>query len=137
MFIPQFFLPYVWQQLTIIFNSNLELVRDSQKEYDLVYPNDGWVELDPGDVVETVKETISNVLEKNEEIDPLTNSFAEIVKATGIKTVIDKMVKDPAQKHAVGVFLDALIEKQSPHFESMRESLKDDSIRRKILLEML
>ena len=73
---------------------------------------------------------------KPEEIDPLTNSFAEIVKATGIKTVIDKMVKDPAQKHAVGVFLDALIEKQSPHFESMRESLKDDSIRRKILLEM-
>ena len=53
----------------IIFNSNLELVRDSQKEYDLVYPNDGWVELDPEDVVETVKETISNVLEKNEEIE--------------------------------------------------------------------
>ena len=73
---------------------------------------------------------------KPEEIDPLNNSFAEIVKATGIKTVLDKMVTDPAQKHAVGVFLDALIEKQSPHFESMRESLKDDSIRRKILLEM-
>ena len=53
----------------IIFNSNLELVRDSQKEYDLVYPNDGWVELDPKDVIETVKETISNVLEKNEEIE--------------------------------------------------------------------
>ena len=45
----------------IIFNSNLELVRDSQKEYDLVYPNDGWVELDPRDVIETVKETITNV----------------------------------------------------------------------------
>ena len=53
----------------IIFNSNLELVRDSQKEYDLVYPNDGWVELNPEDVVETVKETISNILEKNEEIE--------------------------------------------------------------------
>ena len=53
----------------IIFNSNLELVRDSQKEYDLDYPNDGWVELDPEDVIETVKETISNVLEKNEEIE--------------------------------------------------------------------
>ena len=53
----------------IIFNSNLELVRDSQKEYDLVYPNDGWVELDPKDVIETVKETIKNVLDKNEEIE--------------------------------------------------------------------
>ena len=53
----------------IIFNSNLELVRDSQKEYDLAYPNDGWVELDPRDVIETVKETITNVLDKNEEIE--------------------------------------------------------------------
>ena len=53
----------------IIFNSNLELVRDSQKEYDLVYPNDGWVELDPRDVIETVKETITDVLDKNEEIE--------------------------------------------------------------------
>ena len=53
----------------IIFNSNLELVRDSHKEYDLVYPNDGWVELDPRDVIETVKETITAVLDKNEEIE--------------------------------------------------------------------
>ena len=53
----------------IIFNSNLELIRDSQKEYDLTYPNDGWVELDPLDVIETVTETILNVLEKNEKIE--------------------------------------------------------------------
>ena len=30
---------------SIIFDSDLKLVKDSQKEYDLEYPNDGWVEL--------------------------------------------------------------------------------------------
>ena len=53
----------------IVFNSNLELVRDSQKEYDLSFPSDGWVELDPLDVIETVKETISKVLITNEQIE--------------------------------------------------------------------
>jgi len=53
----------------IVFNSNLELVRDSQKEYDLSFPSDGWVELDPMDVIETVKETITKVLIANEQIE--------------------------------------------------------------------
>jgi len=53
----------------IVFNSNLELVRDSQKEYDLSFPSDGWVELDPLDVIETVKETITKVLNSNEQIE--------------------------------------------------------------------
>ena len=53
----------------IVFNSNLELVRDSQKEYDLSFPSDGWVELDPLDVIETVKETITKVLNANEQIE--------------------------------------------------------------------
>ena len=46
----------------IIFNSNLESVVDSQIEYDLFYPDDGWVELDPADIVKSVEETVSNVL---------------------------------------------------------------------------
>ena len=46
----------------IIFNSNLESVVDSQIEYDLFYPDDGWVELDPADVVKSVEVTVSNVL---------------------------------------------------------------------------
>lgn len=73
---------------------------------------------------------------KPEDIDPLTSSFAEIIGASGIRKVVDRMVKDPEQRHMMGVFLDSLIEKQSPHFESMRESLKDDSLRRKLLLEI-
>tara|TARA_B100001094_G_scaffold315281_1_gene355099 strand:+ start:43 stop:1494 length:1452 start_codon:yes stop_codon:yes gene_type:complete len=72
----------------IIFNSNLELIRDSQKEYDLTYPNDGWVELDPLDVIETVTEAILNVLEKNEKIEAcgITNQRETTVvwsKSTG------------------------------------------------------
>ena len=53
----------------IIFNSNLELIKDSQKEYDLTYPCDGWVELDPKDVIETVKHTVLNVLDAHDKIE--------------------------------------------------------------------
>ena len=49
---------------SILFNSKLEKIHDSQKEYDLSYPDDGWVELNPDDVLMTVKETLQNVLNK-------------------------------------------------------------------------
>ena len=48
---------------SIIFNSNLEKQIDSQLEYKLDYPDDGWVELHPDDVVNTVKKSIANVLD--------------------------------------------------------------------------
>ena len=73
---------------------------------------------------------------KPQQIDPLTSSFSEMVEISGIRQVVDKMVKDPEQRHAMGVFLDALIEKQSPQFESLREELKDPVKRRKVLLEI-
>ena len=44
---------------SIIFNSNLEKQIDSQLEYKLDYPDDGWVELRPDDVVNTVKKNHS------------------------------------------------------------------------------
>ena len=46
----------------IIFNSNLQPISESQKEYDLSYPKDGWVELDVEDVLRTVKDTVTSVL---------------------------------------------------------------------------
>jgi len=52
----------------IIFSPNHELIRDSQEEYKLFYPNDGWVEADPSDILKTVKETLKNVLEQSSEI---------------------------------------------------------------------
>jgi len=53
----------------IIFDANLNLINDSQKEYDLSYPNDGWVELNPNDVLETVKDTVVNVLNEGQAIE--------------------------------------------------------------------
>ena len=52
----------------IIFSPNHELIRDSQEEYKLFYPNDGWVEADPSDILKTVKEALKNVLEQSSEI---------------------------------------------------------------------
>ena len=49
----------------IVFNSNLRPISESQKEYDLSYPNDGWVELDIGDVLNSVRETVTSVLSDN------------------------------------------------------------------------
>ena len=46
----------------IIFNSNLQPISESQKEYDLSYPKDGWVELNVEDVIRTVRETVTSVL---------------------------------------------------------------------------
>ena len=46
----------------IIFNSDLENVKQSQKEYNLSYPNDGWVEADANEILRTVKETVEDVL---------------------------------------------------------------------------
>ncbi len=53
----------------IVFNSQLSAVVDSQKEYKLSYPNDGWVEADPTDILNTVKETVSNVLKYDNTIN--------------------------------------------------------------------
>ena len=53
----------------IIFDANLNLINDSQQEYDLAYPNDGWVELNPNDVLETVRDTVVNVLSEGQTIE--------------------------------------------------------------------
>lgn len=71
-----------------------------------------------------------------DQIDVLKDSFSDIIKASGVRSVVEKMVKDPKQRNAANVFLDALIEKNSAYFDSIRESLKDDTLRRKLILEM-
>jgi glycerol kinase len=53
----------------IIFNSNLEPILDAQREYDLDYPNDGWVELNPQDVLETVFASLEQVLAEDIDIE--------------------------------------------------------------------
>ena len=52
----------------IVFNSQLNAITDSQQEYSLYYPNDGWVEADPAHILNTVKETVRDVLKKENSI---------------------------------------------------------------------
>ena len=52
----------------IVFNSQLNVITDSQQEYSLSYPNDGWVEADPVDILNTVRDTVSDVLKKENAI---------------------------------------------------------------------
>ena len=52
----------------IVFNSQHNVITDSQQEYSLSYPNDGWVEADPVDILNTVRDTVSDVLKKENAI---------------------------------------------------------------------
>ena len=52
----------------IVFNSQHNVITDSQQEYSLSYPNDGWVEADPAHILNTVKETVRDVLKKENSI---------------------------------------------------------------------
>ena len=64
----------------IIFNSNLEPILDAQREYDLDYPNDGWVELNPQDVLETVLASLEQVLAEDIDIVPIRNTQCSLSK---------------------------------------------------------
>ena len=47
---------------SIIFDANLNILTDAQEEYDLTYPEDGWVELEPKKIIETVTNTLNKVV---------------------------------------------------------------------------
>ncbi len=53
----------------IVFDQNLKAIKDAQMEYDLAYPNDGWVELNPKSIIQTVKDTIEKVLTDDFDIE--------------------------------------------------------------------
>ena len=53
----------------IVFDQNLKPIKDAQMEYDLAYPNDGWVELNPKSIIQTVKDTIEKVLADDFDIE--------------------------------------------------------------------
>ena len=58
----------------IIFDSNLEPIADSQQEYNLSYPQDGWVEANPHEILDTVNNSIKNVF----------NQISENITSCGI-----------------------------------------------------
>ena len=47
----------------IVFDEDQKIISESQREYELQYPNNGWVEADPDEILNSVEETINNVLD--------------------------------------------------------------------------
>ena len=47
----------------IVFDEDQKIISESQREYKLQYPNNGWVEADPDEILNSVEETINNVLD--------------------------------------------------------------------------
>ena len=46
-----------------VFDEDQKIISESQREYELQYPNNGWVEADPDEILNSVEETINNVLD--------------------------------------------------------------------------
>ena len=57
---------------SIIFNESFEITQESQQEYDLSYPKDGWVEADPNDILDSVKKTLDTVLNASQSLSNIT-----------------------------------------------------------------
>ena len=48
---------------TVAFDHDLNIIHSQQKEYSLKYPNDGWVEIEPDELMASVHNTLDPVLE--------------------------------------------------------------------------
>ena len=56
---------------TVAFDRDLNVVHSKQKEYSLKYPNDGWVEIEPDELMASVHNTLDPVLEACSDIAAL------------------------------------------------------------------
>ena len=57
----------------VIFGENMEVIDQSQQEYPLIYPADGWVEIDPNVLLNSVIETLSAFKDEHIENVAITN----------------------------------------------------------------
>ena len=53
---------------TVAFDRDLNVMHSEQKEYLLKYPKDGWVEIEPGELMASVHNTLEPVLEACDDI---------------------------------------------------------------------
>ena len=56
---------------TVAFDANLNIIHSKQKEYPLIYPNDGWVEIEPEELMNSVYSTIDPVLDACSDVSAL------------------------------------------------------------------
>ena len=52
----------------VIYDEELNIIKSEQKEYPLLYPVDGWVEVDPNELLESVYDTLDPMLESSFDI---------------------------------------------------------------------
>ena len=56
---------------TVAFDADLNIIHSKQKEYPLIYPNDGWVEIEPEELMNSVYSTIDPVLDACSDVSTL------------------------------------------------------------------
>ena len=56
---------------TLAFDADLNIIHSKQKEYPLIYPNDGWVEIEPEELMNSVYSTIDPVLDACSDVSAL------------------------------------------------------------------
>ena len=56
---------------TVAFDADLNIIHSMQKEYPLIYPNDGWVEIEPEELMNSVYSTIDPVLDACSDVSAL------------------------------------------------------------------
>tara|TARA_Y100001936_G_scaffold39832_1_gene38325 strand:- start:174 stop:1634 length:1461 start_codon:yes stop_codon:yes gene_type:complete len=56
---------------TVAFDRELNVILSKQKEYSLIYPKDGWVEIEPNELIASVYETLDPVLDACKDITAL------------------------------------------------------------------
>ena len=56
---------------TVAFDRELNVIHSEQKEYSLIYPKDGWVEIEPNELIASVYETLDPVLDACKDITAL------------------------------------------------------------------
>ena len=56
---------------TVAFDKDLNIIHSKQKEYPLIYPNDGWVEIEPKELLNSVYATLDPVLDACSDISAI------------------------------------------------------------------
>ena len=78
----------------IIFDIDGSVIDSKQEEYPLIYPHNGWVEIDPEKLLESVTNTLKNFQSLNIECAAITNQRETTIvwdKDTG-KTIYNAIV---------------------------------------------
>ena len=127
---------------TVAFDKDLNIIQSEQKEYPLIYPNDGWVEIAPEELMSSVYATIDPVIEACSDIsaigitnqrettlvwdadsgEPIYNAIVWQDRRTAEQCMqLKKAGHEEAIKNATGLLLD-------PYFSSTKISWILDNV---------